>query len=88
MTIDRTSMMYFYIDGILKGTSIDVSSTNGINLNSSTDNLYIGSYATSNGQSPAYFFNGNIGQASIYNRALTTAEVIANYNSLRPRFVL
>lgn len=88
MTIDRTSMMYFYIDGILKGTPIDVSSTNGINLNTSTDNLYIGSYATSNGQSPAYFFNGNIGQASIYNRALTTAEVIANYNALRPRFIL
>lgn len=88
MTIDRTSMMYFYIDGILKGTPIDVSSTNGINLNTSTDNFYIGSYATNTGQTPDYFFNGNIGQASIYNRALTTAEVIANFNALRTRFGL
>lgn len=86
MTIDRSSMMYFYIDGIVKGTPIDVSSSNGINLNTSTDNFYVGSYATNTGLSPAYFFNGNIGQASIYNRALSAAEVITNYNALSPRF--
>jgi hypothetical protein len=35
--------------------------------------------------SPRYF-NGNISQASIYNRALTVAEITQNYNSTRGRF--
>jgi hypothetical protein len=86
MTINRTSMMYFYIDGVSVGTPLNVSGVSSINLNSSTDNFYIGSYGSSNGQSPQYFFNGNVSQASIYNRALTTAEVLQNYNALRPRF--
>ena len=86
MTIDRTSMMYFYIDGISVGTPLNVSGTSSINLNSSTDNFYIGSYGSSNGQSPFSFLNGNVSQASIYSRALTAAEVLENYNILRPRF--
>jgi len=86
MTIDLTSMMYFYIDGISKGTPLNVSSTSGINLNTSTDNFYIGSYGSANGLSPLYFLNGNIGHASIHNRALTATEVIQNYNDLRSRF--
>jgi len=86
MTIDRASMMYFYIDGISVGTPLNVSSTSSINLNSSTDNFYIGSYGSSNGQSPQYFLNGNVSQASMYNRALTATEVLQNYNALRPRF--
>jgi hypothetical protein len=32
------------------------------------------------------YFNGNISQASIYNRALSAAEVSQNYNALRGRF--
>jgi uncharacterized protein (TIGR02145 family) len=34
------------------------------------------------------FFNGNIGQIRIYNRALTAAEILQNYNALRPRFAI
>ena len=86
MTIDRTSMMYFYIDGVSVGTPLNVSGVSSINLNSSTDNFYIGSYGSNNGQSPQYFLNGNISQASIYSRALTAVEVLQNYNALRPRF--
>jgi hypothetical protein len=86
MTINRTSMAYFYVDGISVGTPLNVSSTSNINLNTSTDNFYIGSYGNVNGQSPLYFLNGNVSQASIYNRALTAAEVLQNYNTLRPRF--
>ncbi len=88
MTIDRTSMMYFYIDGISVGTPLNVSGTSSINLNSSTDNFYIGSYGSSNGQSPFSFFNGSVGQALIYNRAISATEVSTNYNALRPRFGL
>ena len=85
MTISRSSMMYFYIDGISVGTPIDVSSTSAINLNS-TDKFYIGSYGSSNGQSPLYFFKGNVGQALIYNRALSASEVTNNFNVSKARY--
>ena len=87
MTIDRSSMMYFYIDGVSVGTPLNVSGSSNINLNS-TDNFYIGSYGDGNGVNPAYFLNGNVSQALIYNRALTTAEVVQNYNALQPRFAI
>ena len=32
------------------------------------------------------FFKGNIAQVAIYSRELTAAEVLENYNALRPRF--
>ena len=87
LTINRASMMYLYVDGISVGTPIDVSSTSSMNPNSS-DNFYIGSYASSDGQSPLYFFKGNIGQALIYNRAITASEVTNNFNVLKSRFGL
>jgi uncharacterized protein (TIGR02145 family) len=85
MTISRSSMMYFYIDGISVGTPIDVSSTSAINLNS-TDKFYIGSYGSTDGQSPLYYFKGSIGQALIYNRALSAAEVTTNFNVIKARY--
>ncbi len=85
MTIDRSSMMYFYIDGISVGTPIDVSSTSSVNL-SSTDNFYIGSYGSSDGLSPLYYYKGNVAQALIYNRALSAAEVTTNFNVSKPRY--
>ena len=87
LTINRTSMMNFYIDGVSVATAIDVSNTISMNPNSS-DNFYIGSYASSDGQSPLYFFKGNIGQALIYNRALTATEVSNNFDALKSRFSL
>jgi len=87
LSINRTSIMYLYVDGISVGTPIDVSGTSSINLINS-DNFYIGSYASSDGQSPLYFFKGNVGQASIYNRALAGSEVTNNFNVLKTRFGL
>ena len=87
LTINRTSMMYLYVDGISVGTPIDVSSTSSLNPNSS-DKFYIGSYGSSDGQSPLYFFKGNVGQALIYNRALTSMDVTNNFNALKSRFGL
>jgi hypothetical protein len=80
-------MMNFYIDGISVATAIDVTNTSSMNPNS-TDNFYIGSYGSSDGQSPLYFFKGNIGQALIYNRGLTATEVTNNFNALKTRFGL
>ena len=87
LSINRTSMMYLYVDGISVGTPIDVSGTSSINLNNS-DKFYIGSYASGDGQSPLYFFKGNVGQVSIYNRALVSSEVTNNFNVLKTRFGL
>ncbi len=87
LSINRTSMMYLYVDGISVGTPIDVSGTSSINLNNS-DNFYIGSYASSDGQNPLYFFKGNVGQVSIYERALASSEVTNNFNVLKTRFGL
>jgi len=85
LTINRTSMMYLYVDGVIVGTAVDVSSTSSIDLNNS-DKLYIGSYGSSDGQSPLYFFKGNLGQTLIYNRALTAQEVTTNFNVFKSRF--
>ena len=87
LTINRSSMMYLYVDGVSVGTPVDVSSTSSIDLNNS-DKFYIGSYGSSDGQSPLYFFKGNIGQAFIYNRALTAQEVTTNFNVFKTRFGL
>lgn len=48
---------------------------------SSTDPLIIGGRTD-----VAQYFKGNIAHISIYNRALTAAEVLQNYNALRGRF--
>lgn len=87
LTINRSSMMYLYVDGVSVGTAVDVSGTSAMNPNS-TDKFYIGSYGSSDGQSPLYFFKGNIGQALIYNRALTAQEVSTNFNVFKTRFGL
>jgi len=87
LTINRSSMMYLYVDGVTVGTPVDVSGTSAMNPNSS-DKFYMGSYGSSDGQSPLYFFKGNVGKALIYNRALSTQEVTTNFNLLKSRFGL
>jgi hypothetical protein len=87
LSINRSSMMYLYVDGISVGTPIDVSNTSSFNPNSS-DKFYIGSYASNDGQNPLYFFKGNIGQAIIYNRAISAQEVTTNFNLFKSRFGL
>lgn len=86
MTIDRTGFLTLYMNGISVGTPSNISSTSGVNLNASTDYLFVGSYANNTGQTPSSFFNGSIGSAQIYNRALSTAEVLQNYNATKTRY--
>ena len=66
-----------YVNGVNKGTSVKSSS---IAYNQGTLNIpYTGN--------PAYG-KGEIATVSIYNRALTAAEVLQNYNALKSRFGL
>jgi hypothetical protein len=87
-TINRTGFHTLYIDAVSVGAPNNISSTSNINLSGSTDNIYIGSYADSTGIVPLYFLNGSIPQASIYNRAISSTEVLQNYNATKGRFGL
>jgi hypothetical protein len=70
------TQQFIYLNGVLRGTlntsKVDVSNTFDLQIARS-------SYTSR-------FFSGNISNASIYNRALTTAEVLQNFNATRSRF--
>ena len=75
-TLVKGGTLTFYKNGVADGTSNSVSRTSQIS------NLQIGE----NRAYVAAGLKGRIPQVSIYNRALTAAEVLENYNALRPRF--
>jgi len=83
--LDRTSNYLIYQDNILVDTK-DISPIVSQNFQLNRP-LRIGSYNTTDNE-PTSSFNGNISQVSIYNRALSAAEVSQNYNSLKHRFGL
>ena len=68
-----------YVNGILRGTSANLTGTVTQNLIGAA---YIGTY----GNFAGYYFNGNIAQTHIYNRALTLLEIQQNFNATRRRY--
>jgi uncharacterized protein (TIGR02145 family) len=68
--------MRLYINGVLKNT-VPQSGT----LATNTETAKIGTWQGTN-----YNLTGRVSNLSIYNRVLTAAEVLQNYNALRPRF--
>ena len=69
----------------LNGQFLTSGSFNSPTYNTSGNiNAQIGRWGYSNYQR---FFNGNIYNASIYNRSLTSDEILQNYNALKNRFV-
>jgi len=66
-----------YVNGVL------VSGPTAKSWNTSSGNANIGRQTNGN-----EYWNGNISQVSIYNRALTAAEVTQNYNALKSRYGL
>jgi hypothetical protein len=70
------SLVISYINGILDKS---VNATTGL---PSTVSTSIG------GHDNIEFFNGNISNVQIYNRALSAAEVLQNYNALKGRYNL
>jgi hypothetical protein len=69
-----------YLNGVLVGSTI--TSTPTI---ISTSNLYVGTRNDGVNYNP---FNGDISQTLIYNRALTSQEILQNYNATKSRYVL
>jgi hypothetical protein len=88
-TLTPTLNTWYKLDFIRNGNSIDfyLNGTYSQSLSFTADiqpssNLFIGMSQHAAGQC----FNGRITQASIYNRALTAAEVQQNFNANRSRF--
>ena len=70
---DASSNTKLYYDGVLLGTATYRSAANNTNL-------------TIGGTADPYIWNGNISNFTIYNRALTAAEIQQNFNATRSRF--
>ena len=71
-----------YINGVLHSTSSTINATG--TLGSITDEFLIGQ----SGYTGSPYLNGKIGPMHIYNRALSSTEVLHNYNALKSRFGL
>ena len=66
----------WYLNGVLRNTRIASHASNTFS------NLYIGSDA---GQAGRYY-NGRIAMVQMYNRALTSTEILQNFNATRGRY--
>ncbi len=80
MTYNSTSGIKIYFNGAEDAG--ETSTPPDVGWTSNTGNLFsVGSRAGGTQQ-----YNGNIAQASIYNRALTAQEIQQNFNATRSRF--
>lgn len=75
---NSSSTMRLYIDGVLDITLVGPTTP----IYPSDRNLNVGRWPGGGTQ----YFNGNISNAKIYNRALTAAEVLQNYNATKGRY--
>ena len=71
----------FYIDAVDSGFEVDYGSNT--TLNTTSNNARIG---MRNGSYTDLDFAGQLGPIHMYNRALTAAEVLQNYNAMKGRF--
>jgi len=77
------SYVEYYINGIFERSETKYDG-NGISVN---NNLWIGWQSRNNyGRNPTYF-NGNMSNILIYNKALTSTEVLQNYNATKNRYL-
>ena len=72
--------MNFYVNGVNVWSAGAPGATTGSNLELGRANYLNGAGSR--------FFTGKIAQASVYNRALTAAEIQQNFNATKARFGL
>ena len=68
-----------YIDGEEYGTANHTTSNHQAKLTANT-NLYVG------GNTGNFIWNGNVSSFKMYNKVLTTSEILQNYNATKGRF--
>jgi hypothetical protein len=73
------------LETFVNGSSIGTVSHSLASVLNSTNPLYIGSY---NGGEFAQWFDGEIGITRLYNAALTSAQVLQNYNADKSKYGL
>ena len=81
---------WYYVVGVVNSTGariyingeLDASNSTPQNLGTVSSTLYVGGYNTNS----LYRFDGKIAVAKRYDKPLTAAEVLQNYNALRGRF--
>jgi hypothetical protein len=78
-TVNSSSQGTLYINGVQQGSSVTF---NNLSIPNTANNLYVGRL-----ESPGYSIYGNIIQSQLYNRALTSAEVLQNYYAGMKRFI-
>lgn len=71
---------YIYINGVQVGSIAQTGSV-ATNANGSSIGVY-GGYNGSRG----YYYNGSLAELRVYNKALSAAEVLLNFNSTRSRY--
>jgi hypothetical protein len=79
VTNDSSTNAKLYIDGVLIGTAAYRST-----LSTTSNNFWICRFHGDNN----YTINASIGQVQLYNRVLSAAEVLQNYNATKGRFGL
>ena len=79
--IRQNNIFSLYVNSSLKKT---LSET----VNFDFLNSYIGVGGSSTPPTDGGYFNGNIAQVKIYNRALSATEILQNYNATKTRFGL
>ena len=72
------SRIYVYRNGVLAGQS-----GTGVGFTINTSNLYLGSNNSTN-----YYLDGSMATVKMYNKALSAAEVLQNFNAQKSRFGL
>lgn len=76
-----------FVDGDLKNT-VDIG-TSGNTISYASNGIFVGAEAESSNTSPeGYYWDGQIGITSIYNRALTSSEISQNYAETKPLYEL
>lgn len=75
VTFDTLNGWKMYLNGIL-----DATNASNKNAAGGSGTIYLGAYSAN------YLLNGNIAQALVYNRVLTAAEVLDNFNATKARF--
>jgi hypothetical protein len=79
VTNDSSTNAKLYVDGVLIGTAAYRSTASTV-----SNNFWIGRFHGDNN----YTINASIGMTHLYNRVLTAAEVLQNYNATKGRFGL
>lgn len=77
-TVNSSSQGALYINGVQQGSSVTFSN---LSIPNTENTLYVGRINL------GYTLNGSIIQTQLYNRALTSDEVLQNYYAGRKRFI-